>query len=219
MEKDYTKNIGDKVERRFYACELRAPEKDSRTVEGYAAVFNSDSEIMWGSWVERIAPGAFSEVLKDDAVALFNHDPNLILARNGVNMTVTEDERGLKYRFDAPNTTAGNDLLENLRNGNIKQSSFAFTVKEETWNDSKDRSKPSIRTINKVERLYDVSPVTYPAYPDTTVAQRSFQGWKDTDKEEKSKEKQKEEAREILKGISKYSRKHRKNKVSIFNNF
>jgi HK97 family phage prohead protease len=219
MEKDYTKNIGDRVERRFYACELRAPDKESRTVEGYAAVFESDSEVMWGSWVERIAPGAFSEVLKDDAVALFNHDPNLILARNMVNMTVTEDEKGLKYRFDAPNTTAGNDLLENLRNGNIKQSSFAFTVKDEEWQESKERSKPSLRTIKKVERLYDVSPVTYPAYPDTTVAQRSFQGWKQTTEKVEEKEKSKEEAREILKDIRKYSRKHRKNQVSIFNNF
>lgn len=172
--KDYIKNISDKAERRFFKSELRAPEKESRSVEGYAAVFNSDSEIFWGSWVERIAPGAFDDVLKDDAVALFNHDPNFILARNGVNMTIEQDGKGLKYRFDAPNTTAGNDLLENLRNGNIYQSSFAFTVKEEKWTNPDKQEKFAIRTITKVERLYDVSPVTYPAYPDTTVGQRSF---------------------------------------------
>lgn len=174
--KDYIRSINDKAERRFFKSELRAVDKESRTVEGYAAVFNSDSEIFWGSWVERIAPGAFDDVLKDDAVALFNHDPNLILARNGVNMTLEQDGKGLKYRFDAPNTTAGNDLLENLRNGNVYQSSFAFTVKEEKWVNPDANQKYAIRTVTKLERLYDVSPVTYPAYPDTTVGQRSFEG-------------------------------------------
>ncbi len=174
--KDYIENI-EKVERRFLTVELRTS-KESRVVEGYAATFNNDSEMFYGSWVERIAPGAFDTVLKDDAVALFNHDPNLILARNGVNMTLSQDERGLKYTFEAPNTTAGNDLLENLRNGNVKQSSFAFSVGEEKWTYSEEKGKPSIRTITKVERLYDVSPVTYPAYPDTTVGQRSFEGIK-----------------------------------------
>lgn len=173
--KDYIKNIQD-AERRFYSVELRATEdKESRTVEGYAAVFNSDSELIYGSFIERISPGAFADVLNDDAVALFNHDPNLILARNKVNMTLKQDDKGLLYRFDAPNTTAGNDLLENLRNGNVKTSSFGFTIAEEKWTYSEDRSKPSIRTITKIKRLYDVSPVTYPAYPDTSVAQRSFQ--------------------------------------------
>ena len=185
MKEDYIKNVSDKAERRFLKVELRAPaDKESRTVEGYAAVFNSDSEIFWGSWVERIAPGAFDDVLKDDAVALFNHDPNLILARNGVNMTIEQDGKGLKYRFDAPNTTIGNDLLENIRNGNVYQSSFAFTVKEEKWTNPSSKEKYAIRTITKVERLYDVSPVTYPAYPDTTVGQRSFQT---VDKESKEK--------------------------------
>ena len=172
--KDYIQNI-NKAERRFMQVELRAPEKESRTVEGYAAVFNSDSELIYGSFIERIAPGAFDDVLNDDAVALFNHDPNLILARNKVNMTIKQDDKGLLYRFDAPNTTAGNDLLENLRLGNVRTSSFAFTIAEEKWTYSDDRAKPSIRTITKIERLFDVSPVTYPAYPDTSVAQRSFQ--------------------------------------------
>lgn len=171
--KDYITNI-DNAERRFFSVELRAPEKESRKVEGYAAVFNSDSEMMFGNVIERILPGAFDNVLSDDAVALFNHDPNLILARNKVNMTIRQDEKGLFYSFDAPNTTAGNDLLENLRNGNIKTSSFAFIISDEKWTYSDDRSKPSIREITKIKRLYDVSPVTYPAYPDTSVAQRGF---------------------------------------------
>lgn len=170
--KDYIKSI-DKGERRFLQLELRAPQAESRTVEGYAAVFNKDSERM-GNFVERIAPGAFDNVLNDDTVALFNHDPNYPLARNKVSMSMSVDENGLKYRFDAPNTTAGNDLLENLRIGNVRSSSFAFTVAKESWTYSEDRSVPHIRTIEKVDRLFDVSPVTYPAYPDTSVALRSL---------------------------------------------
>ncbi len=199
--KDYISNI-EKGERRFMSVELRAA-KESRTVEGYAAKFNSDSEMFYGSWIERIAPGAFDTVLEDDAVALFNHDPNLILARNKVNMTIEVDKSGLVYRFDAPNTTAGNDLLENLRNGNVKQSSFAFTVGEEKWTYSETKGKPSIRTITKVERLYDVSPVTYPAYPDTSVGQRSFETIKnELDlklKEENVREQQKRQIQHALK--------------------
>lgn len=173
--KDYISKI-ENAERRFFVAELRAPEKESRTVEGYAAVFNSDSEMMYGNVIERIMPGAFDSVIDDNAVALFNHDPNLILARNKVNMTIKQDEKGLYYRFEAPNTTAGNDLLENLRNGNVQTSSFAFVIADEKWTYSDDRSKPSIREITKIKRLYDVSPVTYPAYPDTSVAQRNFAG-------------------------------------------
>jgi HK97 family phage prohead protease len=187
--KDYIQNIS-KGERRFLNVELRAAsDKESRTVEGYAAVFNSDSENL-GGFIERIAPGAFNDVLNNDTVALFNHDPNLILARNGVSMTMSVDERGLKYQFEAPNTTAGNDLLENLRLGNVRTSSFAFSVEKESWQYSEERGKPHLRTIEKVERLYDVSPVTYPAYPSTTVASRSLDNLK---KEHEATEAQKRE--------------------------
>lgn len=163
-----------KMERRFGDIELRKKEgeADSRTIRGYAAVYNKDSQD-FGYFIERVAPGAFQDAMNDDVVALFNHDPNLPLARSGAGLTIGSDDTGLYYEFDAPNTTIGNDLLANVRSGVIKQSSFAFTVKEEKWED-RGKGKPAIRTITKVERLYDVSPVTYPAYPDTTVASRSY---------------------------------------------
>jgi HK97 family phage prohead protease len=183
--KDYIDK--ETTERRFFpsdiSVEVRDDKPDSRTITGYAAVFNKDSE-NFGWFIERIAPGAFSDVLQNDTVALFNHDPNYPLARNGVNMTLSEDEFGLKYRFEAPSTTIGNDMLANVRSGVIKQSSFAFTVAEEKW-EEKDGKEPSIRTITKVKRLYDVSPVTYPAYPDTTVAARSHEVVKKQQEEEK----------------------------------
>lgn len=195
--KDYISEI-EKGERRFYSAEVRAAE-DSRMVDGYAALFNSDSEVLYGQFVERIAPGAFDEVLKDDAVALFNHDPNLVLARNGKTMTLIQDEKGLRYQFKAPNTTAGNDLIENLRTGNISQSSFGFTVASEEWTYSEDRSKPSIRTITKVKRLYDVSPVTYPAYPDTSVGLRNFEALRKEYEEKKAKEEDRSYKMELIK--------------------
>lgn len=164
----------NKAERRFAKIEIR--EKDgeakSRTIRGYAAVFNSDAEI--SEWfTERIAPGAFDEVLKDDVRALFNHDPNLPLARTGAGLTLSVDSTGLLYEFESPNTTLGNDLLENIRSGVIKESSFSFSIKEEKWEDM-GKGKPNKRTILKFAKIYDVSPVTYPAYADTTVATRSL---------------------------------------------
>lgn len=194
--KDYISEI-DKGERRFYSSEVRAS-KESRQVDGYAALFNSDSELLYGSFIERIAPGAFDEVLKDDTVALFNHDPNLVLARNGKTMVLVQDDKGLRYQFEAPNTTAGNDLIENLRNGNISQSSFGFTVASEEWTYSED-SKPSIRTITKIKRLYDVSPVTYPAYPDTSVGLRNFESLKKEYEEKKSRENERDYKMELIK--------------------
>ncbi len=165
------------IERRFISepIEIEERAESKRSITGYAAMFNKDSED-FGGWIERIAPGAFDEVMNDPAAVLFNHDPNLILARNGVTATLEVDSKGLKYRFDAPDTQLGNDLLYLIRNKTIDKSSFAFTTKEVKWSEPDNKKDPAVRTIMKVERLYDVSPVTYPAYPDTSVAQRDFSG-------------------------------------------
>lgn len=168
--KDYILNI-ENSERRYIPTEIRAKE-DSRYIEGYAVVFNKDSENL-GGFIERVDPSALDDVLNDDTVALLNHDQNFVLARNGITLKLSKDKTGIKYGFDAPNTTAGNDLLENVRLGNISKSSFAFTVEKDSWEVKDDG--PDVRTILKVKRLYDVSPVTYPAYPDTTVAARSHE--------------------------------------------
>ena len=84
------------------------------------------------------------------------------------------DEKGLKYEFSVPDTSSGRDLLVSMDRGDITQSSFAFTVEDDSW---EERDGIDIRTINKVKRLYDVSPVSIPAYPDAndlSVAQRSL---------------------------------------------
>jgi HK97 family phage prohead protease len=165
------------IEKRVFQIELRADDADAerRTVTGYAAVFNSPSEDM--GFIEYIERGAFKEALKtSDVRALFNHDPNYILARSASGtLKLQEDDKGLRYEFEAPATTFGNDFLTMLRRGDISQSSFGFTVAEQAWEEKKsaDGDTQYIRRIKKVERLYDVSPVTYPAYPDTEVALRS----------------------------------------------
>jgi len=195
----------DNKEKRTYQGSIEIRKKDdgteSRTIEGYAAVFDAESLPMgwFEDWTEKIDKDAFSEVLEDtDTRALFNHDSNLVLARVPNTLKLSVDERGLKYEFEAPNTTTGNDLLEMVKRGDISQSSFGFTVKEQKWTYSDDKNLPSVRTILKVEKLYDVSPVTWPAYPDTTVAKRSIETEQKPTEEEilKLEETQKAEQRQ-----------------------
>jgi len=161
-------------ERRFTGnCELRAiaPETGGRAkIAGHAAVFNSLSEELWG-FREQIAPGAFGLALgKSDIRALLNHDPNFVLGRtkNGT-LRVQEDETGLAVEIDPPETAWADDLLVSIGRGDISQMSFAFRVGEESWEtvDGID-----IRTILSFDEIFDVSPVTYPAYPDTDVSLR-----------------------------------------------
>lgn len=170
-----------KAEKRYFdgsvQVEERADGKESRTISGYAIVFNKWSQNFGGWFREKVDPTAVSDVLEQDTVALFNHDNNLILARNKKSLKLSVDDTGLKYTFEAPNTTVGNDLLENVRNGNISGSSFSFTIKEQSWAKSDSQDVEEDRTILKIERLIDVSPVVHPAYLDSTVelAKRDFE--------------------------------------------
>lgn len=174
---DYIKAIDSEAERRFFTepvdFEMRADGEQSNVIEGYAAVFERSSQDL-GGFHERIARGAFSNVLKDDAFALFNHDMNKVLGRNMVNVTLTQDDKGLRYRVELPDTPTANELRTLIKSKIITQSSFAFRVGKQEWEHPEDRSKPSTRTIIEMKRLYDVSPVTYPAYLDTTIAARGL---------------------------------------------
>lgn len=150
---------------------------ESREVEGYAAVFDKWSHDL-GWFKERINRSAFNDVDMTDVVATFNHNFDNVLARSGSKtLTLSVDSKGLRYSFTAPNTTAGNDLLENIRNGNVKGSSFMFTVKEQKWTD-KSGDEIDEREITQIGRLIELGPVTMPAYPDTTAAKRSFEDFK-----------------------------------------
>jgi len=185
-EEDEERNIWDKkdaTEKRFFKVETRVSKKGKRNIiEGHAAVFNELSEDL-GGFREKINPGAFDDVLDNDVRAFFNHDPNFLLARTSSGtLKLSTDKRGLKYSFDVPDTTAGRDLLVSMKRGDITQSSFAFQVEIDSWNTT---SKGEIRTIEKVSRLFDVSPVSIPAYPtanDLSIAQRSRMTYKDKTK-------------------------------------
>ena len=163
------------MERRAIQAEFRVEGDEQPKIVGYAAKFNSDSEEFWG-FVERIAPGAFEEALKiSDVRALFNHDPNYVLGRSkSGTLVLEEDSVGLRYEITPPDTQWARDLVESLRRGDISQSSFAFTMSPggiQQWEDRADGT--TLRTIVKVAELYDVSPVTYPAYADTESGVRS----------------------------------------------
>jgi len=162
-------------ETRFFSPEFRVDADDGvKRISGYAAVFDKWSEDL-GWFREKIAPGAFADALKkSDTVALFNHDSNLVLGRtsNGT-LRLKEDEVGLHMEVDLPDTQAANDLYKLVERGDIKQQSFGFIVEENEWRYGKNGELDE-RTITRVSDLFDVSPVTYPAYPDTSVAKRSF---------------------------------------------
>ena len=182
--------------------EVRAIE-DTRNVDGYALLFNVTSRNL-GGFVERIDPGALDGVIEQsDIMAVLNHDASRgILARSryGVgSLTLSVDEKGLRYTFDAPRTALGDECLEYLRRGDITQSSFAFCVKEDSWQKQEDGTY--VRTIKSFERLFDVSPVYEPAYFGTNVSCRSFDEFKAEEAriEEETrlaKEKEEQEARE-----------------------
>lgn len=165
------------IERRnFVVTELRAitDDKGLRHITGYAAVFNTLSEDL-GWFREKIDPGAFSETIKtDDIRALWNHDSNYPLGRNkSGTLTLSEDDHGLKIDVTPPDTQWARDLMTSIERGDVDQMSFGFETLSDKW---ETVDKEEIRTLIKV-RLYDVSPVTFPAYPDTTVALRSKEDW------------------------------------------
>jgi HK97 family phage prohead protease len=142
-------------------------------IEGYAAVFNKNSEDM--GFIERIAPGAFKKSLKtSDVRALFNHDSNIILGRiSAGTLDLKEDKKGLFMSVTPPDTQLVRDMvLSPIERGDITQQSFGFNIKSDEWKDL-DKDVP-IRTITEVDNIFDVSPVTFPAYPDTEVALRSL---------------------------------------------
>lgn len=150
-------------------------ENEKRTVEGYAMLFGVKSDGL--DFEEVIERGALDGVIeKSDVFALLNHNRDRGILARSVNgkgsLTLTVDSKGLKYRFEAPRTMLGDELLENLRRNEINQSSFAFTVADggEKWERMKNGKWK--RTISQFARIYDVSPVYNAAYSKTTVNMR-----------------------------------------------
>lgn len=144
-----------------------------RTLVGYAAVFDqpTDATSLFG-FREVVRKGAFANsIVNDDVRALINHDPNLVLGRKKAGtLRLAEDARGLRIEVDLPNTSYADDLLENVKQGNLDQMSFRFRAVKERWTKPKDDDL-ELRELLEVKTL-DVSTVTFPAYPQTMIAQK-----------------------------------------------
>ena len=166
-----------KQERRTLQSEFRVERREDgkKLIRGHAAVFNVETDLGW--FRERIAPGAFRESIEtDDVRALFNHDENFILGRNKAGtLTMREDEQGLYVEIDPPDTQVARDLVTSIERGDISQMSFGFQTIKDSWETEENAAK-DLRTLEKV-KLWDVSPVTFPAYQETDVAVRSHDCW------------------------------------------
>lgn len=166
-----------------YISEIRSVDggENSRHIEGYALLFNVRS-VQLGDFSEVIMPSALNdEILKrSDILALLNHDITRgVLARSKYgqgSLTLTIDEKGLKYEFDAPNTALGDELIEGIRRGDIANSSFSFLVKRDEWQQTPEGGY--LRIIHEFDQLFDISPVYQPAYDETTVDCRGLENLK-----------------------------------------
>ena len=168
----FARAIGGQIERRTFAVELRAGGDDAaKLITGHGAVFNQEAEI-WDGIYEVVRSGAFAKTIQEaDVRALFNHDPNFVLGRNKAGtLRLSEDEIGLRYDIDPPDTTWANDLYTSIKRGDITQSSYAFLPVKESWTQRDDGSE--LRELLEV-RLFDVSPVTYPAFVGADTQARS----------------------------------------------
>jgi len=172
MKKE-TKSLPER--RSMPVCELRAEmvgDAESPSITGYAAVFNEETDI-GGMFREVIRPGAFGRAIKEqqDVRALWNHNRDVILGRTAAGtLDLIEDERGLKIKIDPPDTQAGRDMVESISRGDVTTMSFAFAARSERW--TEEEGKRPLRELNDVD-LFDVSPVTYPAYSGTSIGLRS----------------------------------------------
>jgi HK97 family phage prohead protease len=142
-------------------------ENDGKTVAGYAAVFNSPTDIC-GLWTEVIEPGAFSSALKEgrDVLALYSHELERLLGRQSAGtLRLSEDDKGLAVEIDLPDTSDGRDVAVLVQRGDLKGMSFGFCVTKQEWDET---VTPPKRTIMAVD-LYEVTITADPAYPDAEI--------------------------------------------------
>lgn len=178
------------MERRTIKVELRADSKAGLPmIRGIAALFNSLSEDL-GGFREVIMPGAFKNALANcDCRALFNHDANMVLGRStSGTLRLTETDRGLEFECDTPDTSYARDLMTSMQRSDIDQCSFGFSIAEDGDSWARDTDGMVIRTITSIKKLYDVSPVTYPAYANTECAVRSLDKLKANEEEKRAAE-------------------------------
>lgn len=155
-------------------------EEIKEVIVGKAVVFNERSQLL-GYFFEQIVPSAFEGCDMSDVACLKNHDDNLLLGRTGGGLDLEIREDGLYFVATPPNTTTARDTIEEIRSGAIKGCSFQFSISPggSDW-DTDPITGADIRTVKKIAKLYDVGPVTFPAYlqTNTDVAKRSYEAYK-----------------------------------------
>lgn len=179
--------MNKKFEQRSYTGAESVPKLEGeRTIEGYAVVFERESRIFYDPALkktiqETIKRGAITQELLErcDIKALLEHDKSRLLARCNAgagSLTLTVDEIGVKYRFEAPNTVAGSDAVEYVKRGDLFGSSFAYYCDESKDVTYEKRSDGVYtRTVNCIRYVGDVSIVSDPAYLSTSVSVRSVE--------------------------------------------
>lgn len=149
--------------------EIRDDEESGRIITGYPIVFNKPSENL-GGFIEYVDPGALKNVSMDNVYLIYGHEFNNVLARKDAGtLELSIDKTGLFFKATLPNTTLANDVLENIRVGNIQGMSFGFTVADESWEYGKN-DDPDVRHVKKIDELFEITLTPIPAYKDTTVA-------------------------------------------------
>lgn len=162
--------------------EIREDEDGNKEIRGYAAVFYDGTPAtefsLYDDLIERIDREAFADVLEDDVRALFNHDKNIVLGRTTAGTArIFVDSTGLGYAITPPDSRA--DVMESVDRGDIDGSSFSFSV----WGDGGEtdyitEGDHRVRLIKRVSDLFDVGPVTFPAYEGTTSYARDLENVK-----------------------------------------
>ncbi|PEI73435.1 HK97 family phage prohead protease [Bacillus wiedmannii] len=159
--------------------EIREVEGGLRTIVGYAVKWEMKSVTMgyWRRFKEQFKRGAFTDSLtQDDQLALWSHDYSQVLGRtkNGT-LRLFEDEIGLRFELDLADTTLGDDTYKTIKRGDVDGVSFGFQMVKEEW----DESDPDnvVRSVTKA-KLVEISPVAFPAYPDSQVSARSHDPYK-----------------------------------------
>lgn len=177
--------------------ELRKNEEGetTRSVQGYAAKYNSQSEVLrdwWGDeFVEEIAEGAFDDSLRDNVIkALWNHNSDFVLgSTKSSTLRLNSDSTGLHFDLDLPNNNWGNDAYESVNRGDVDGVSFGFRVIEDKWGKTEVNGQEMLkRTLLKVN-LFEISPTPFPAYGASEVDSRSLKEFKE-DEQRKIKQRQ-----------------------------
>lgn len=182
---EHRKQATNEVERRafdsdFVVRDLSSKDGERFAIRGYAARFGSVYDMGW--FTEEVSRDAFKGADMSDVRILFNHDPNQILGRTkSGTATVGVDEKGLWYEVELPQSASA--LREAVERGDVDQSSWGFFLKKDKW-EKREGSEKQHRILEQVEMVFDASPVTFPANPDTSVAKRSFDAYSQPIQEE-----------------------------------